>query len=54
MILDVHVAFLFASLSVLVGITYTVGQFLNRSISGAKLQKVDPDTDLIEQEAVIS
>lgn len=55
MILDVHVAFLFASLSVLFGITYTVGQFLNRCIDDAQTKKlagVDPDTDLVERDTV--
>lgn len=54
MILDVHVAFLFAALSVLFGITYTLGQFLNHKIEQAKAKHSDPgqDTDLVEQEEV--
>jgi len=36
MILDVHVAYLFAALAVLFGLTYTMNQGLNYMISKAK------------------
>jgi len=36
MILDVHVAYLFAALSVLFGLTYSMNQGLNYMISKAK------------------
>ena len=36
MILDVHVAFLFAALAVLFGLTYTMNQGLNFMIAKAK------------------
>ena len=36
MILDVHVAYLFAALAVLFGLTYTMNQGLNFMISTAK------------------
>jgi len=36
MILDVHVAFLFAALAVLFGLTYSMNQGLNYMISKAK------------------
>ena len=36
MTLDVHVAYLFAALSVLFGLTYTINQGLNYLISKAK------------------
>jgi hypothetical protein len=36
MILDVHVAYLFAALAVLFGLTYTINQGLNYMIAKAK------------------
>lgn len=36
MMLDVHVAYLLASLCVMFGITYTIGKFLDYKISQAK------------------
>jgi len=36
MILDVHVAYLVASLSVMFGLTYSIGQFLDYKIEQAK------------------
>lgn len=36
MLLDVHVAYLLASISVMFGITYTVGKFLDHKIAQAK------------------
>ncbi len=46
MILDVHVAYLFASLAVLFGLTYSIGQFLDFKIAQAKKQRQSTtDTD---------
>lgn len=36
MLLDVHAAYLLASLSVMFGITYTIGKFLDYKITQAK------------------
>lgn len=36
MLLDVHAAYLLASLSVMFGITYTIGKFLDYKIAQAK------------------
>jgi hypothetical protein len=48
MILDVHVAFLFAALAVLFGITYSLGQFLDiqtkRAIARRKQGNFEADT----------
>lgn len=54
MILDVHVAFLIAALSVLVGLTYTISQFLDHKIANANAKRNDPgqDTELVDQEEV--
>ena len=35
MIIDVHVAFMFASISVVIGFTYTLGTFLDRQTKQA-------------------
>jgi len=51
MILDVHVAYLFAALAVLFGLTYTMNQGLNYMISKAKLKNSrlnnENDADLV-------
>lgn len=51
MILDVHVAYLFAALAVLFGLTYTMNQGLSFMISKAKeknnIEKNDNEIDLV-------
>jgi hypothetical protein len=39
MILDVHIAFLFAALAVLFGITYSLGQFLDGQTKRVREQR---------------
>lgn len=41
MILDVHVAYLVASLSVLFGLTYSIGQFLDYKIEQIKKSRAE-------------
>lgn len=48
MILDVHVAYLIASLSVLFGLTYSIGQFLEYKME--QLRKARVVTDESEQQ----
>lgn len=52
MILDVHVAYLVASLSVLFGLTYTIGQFLDYKIEQARKARSTVQTEG-QQEAEI-
>ena len=55
MILDVHVAYLIASLSVLFGLTYTIGQFLDYKIEQiSKARENAVNTDQQEAEVLVS
>jgi hypothetical protein len=51
MIIEVHVAFLLAALSVLFGITYTLGMFLDKETKRA-VAKHQGETDPSEIEAI--
>ena len=54
MILEVHVAFLIAALTVLFGLTYSIGQFLNFKIDQAKANKEASDAELNDTEILTS
>ena len=54
MILDVHVAYLIAGLSVLLGLTYTIGQFLDYKIEKLKQAKAAEDSTKTEIEVLVS
>ena len=44
MTLDVHIAFLIAAFAVLGGLTYTVGQFLDKKTAQAKAKRLLRET----------
>ena len=55
MILDVHVAYLVASLSVLFGLTYSIGQFLDYKIDQiSKARENAVNADQKEAEILVS
>lgn len=41
MIIDVHVAFMFAAISVVIGVTYTLGNFLDRQTKRAQEKRTE-------------
>jgi len=54
MILEVHVAYLFASLAVLFGLTYSMSQFLNYKIEKMRKQSASEQKEIKEQEVLVS
>jgi len=54
MILEVHVAYLFASLAVLFGLTYSMSQFLNYKIEKLRKQNAIAQEETKDQEVLVS
>lgn len=54
MILDVHVAYLFASLSVLFGLTYSISRFFDYKIQQMKEAKDQNETTEQEEGVLLS
>jgi len=54
MILDVHVAFLVASLSVMLGLTYSIGRFLDIKIEELRERKAGNTPTSTKIEVLVS
>lgn len=53
MVIDVHVAYLFASLAVVFGVSYSINTILNRKIAALRDKQINEQVDR-EEEALIS